>query len=697
MRRSTFRLAGSGLSVLSVLILVILFFPGCSHKAQQPASSSESEAPAVPALNIKNLDTKVKPCMNFYEFADGGWMASNPIPAAYPSWSQFQELAKRNKETLRRLLEKDAADKHAAHGSNEQKLGDFYASCMNTQKIEAEGAKPLNPEFKRIEQIHDVKSLQAEIARLQSMGINALFGFGSEQDFKNSSMMIGDAEQGGLGLPNCTYYTKQDAKSKQIREQYVAHVAKMLELLGDPAAKAKAESETVMKLETLLAKSSMTPVELRNPKAVYHKMDAAHLKRLMPDFSWDSYFEEIGHPLPNSINIGQPDFFKTVNKALKTEPLADWKTYLKWQLVDAAAPYLSQPFVQENFNFNGKVLTGTKEILPRWHRCVNAADGGLGMALGEQYVQEAFPPAAKARALAMVNNLISALRSDISTLSWMGPETKKQAIAKLQLLVKKIGYPEKWRDYSALTITRGPYVDNVFQADLFEFHREVNKINKPVDRTEWQMTPPTVNAYYDPTMNEIVFPAGILQPPFFNPKADDAVNYGAMGVVIGHEMTHGFDDEGRQFDAHGNLVNWWTPEDLKRFQARAQCVEKQFDGYQVEDGLHENGKLVLGESIADLGGLAIAYAAFQQTPEAKSHQKIDGFTPDQRFFLSYGQIWAQNIRPQFARMLVSVDPHPIPRFRVNGPLSNMPAFAQAWDCKSGEPMVRPPQDQCKIW
>lgn len=697
MRRSTFRLAGSGLSVLSVLFLAILFFPSCSHKTQQPASSSESELPAVPALNIKNLDTKIKPCTNFYEFADGGWMASNPIPAAYPSWSQFQELAKRNKEILRKILEKDAANKNAVKGSNEQKLGDFYASCMNTQKIEEEGAKPLNPEFQRIAEIHDVKSLQAEIARLQSMGVNALFGFGSEQDFKNSSMMIGDAEQGGLGLPNCTYYTKQDAKSKQIREQYVAHVAKMMELLGDPAAKAKAESETVMKLETQLAKSSMTPVELRNPKAVYHKMDPAQLKRLMPDFSWDSYFEEIGHPLPNSINIGQPDFFKAVNKALKTESLADWKTYLRWQLVDAAAPYLSQAFVQENFNFNGKTLTGTKEILPRWHRCVNATDGGLGMALGEQYVQEAFPPAAKARALAMVDNLISALRSDISTLSWMGPETRKQAVAKLQLLVKKIGYPEKWRDYSALTITRGPYVDNVLQADLFEFHREVNKINKPVDRTEWQMTPPTVNAYYDPTMNEIVFPAGILQPPFFNPKADDAVNYGAMGVVIGHEMTHGFDDEGRQFDAHGNLVNWWTPQDLKRFQARAQCVEKQFDGYQVEDGLHENGKLVLGESIADLGGLAIAYAAFQQTPEAKSHQKIDGFTPDQRFFLGYAQIWAQNIRPQFARMLVSVDPHPIPRFRVNGPLSNMPTFAQAWDCKSGEAMVRPPQDQCKIW
>ncbi|MGH9327500.1 MAG: M13 family metallopeptidase [Terriglobia bacterium] len=684
------------LFVLCVATLVLLLFPSCSEKAQ-PHKARTVTVPSAPALYLKNLDAKVKPCDDFYDFADGGWMARNPIPPAYPAWGTFNELAERNRDILRKILEKDAADKTAPKGSNTQKLGDFYASCMNTKVIEAEGAKPLDPEFKRIDQIHDVPSLEAEIARLQGIGVDALFQFSSEQDFKNSSMMIGDAEQGGLGLPNCTYYTKQDAKSKQIRQQYMAHVTKMFERLGDKSTTSAHEAQTVMTIETKLAHSSMTPVQLRDPKAVYHKLDLAQLKLLTPDFSWGNYFAETGHPHLNSTNIGQPDFFKQMNKMLAAVPLSSWKTYLRWHLIDMAAPYLSTPFVDENFNFNGKILTGTKQILPRWKRCVRAADSGLGMALGKQYVQVAFPPAAKARALDMVNHLVAALHKDISTLNWMGPKTRRQAIAKLQLLMKKIGYPIKWRDYSKLHIIEGPYVDNVFRADDFEFNREVGKIGKPVDRTEWEMTPPTVNAYYDPLMNEIVFPAGILQPPFFNPAADDAVNYGAMGVVIGHEMTHGFDDEGRQFDAHGNLVNWWTPEDLKRFNVRAACVRKQFDGYVVEDNLRENGKLVLGESIADLGGLAIAYAAFQQTPEAKSNKKIDGFTPDQRFFLSYAQIWAQNIRPQFARLLATTDPHPISRFRTNGPLSNMPTFAKAWNCKPGDPMVRPPKEQCKIW
>ncbi|MGH9398577.1 MAG: M13 family metallopeptidase [Terriglobia bacterium] len=652
---------------------------------------------AAQGFATSNLDPKVKPCTNFYEYANGGWMAKNPIPPAYPWWTTFSELAERNRNTLRRILDKDAADKTAAPGSNTQKLGDFYASCMNVQEVDAKGIKPLAPEFQRIDQIHDVPSLQAEIAHLQGIGVDAVFGFGSEQDFKNSTMVIGDAGQGGLGLPNCTYYTKQDAKSKQIRAQYVDHVTKMFGLLGDKPDEAASEAATVMNIETQLAKASKTPVELRDPKATYNKMDMAQLKTLAPAISWQDYFDQIGHPEMGAINVDEPLFFKQVNTALTSVPLPQWKTYLRWHLITASAPYLSKPFVDEHFNFYGKILTGTQQILPRWKRCVRSTDGAIGMALGEQYVQVAFPPSAKARALAMVNNLITALRSDISTLSWMGPSTRKYAIAKLNLYMKKIGYPSKWRDYSALHITKGPYVNNVAQANLFELHRELNKIGKPVDRTEWGMTPPTVNAYYNPLMNEIVFPAGILQPPFFNPKADDAVNYGAIGVVIGHEMTHGFDDEGRQFDAHGNLVDWWTPQDLKRFQARAQCVVNEFNGFVVDGKLHENGNLVEGESIADLGGLAIAYAAFQQTPEAKSHQKIDGFTPDQRFFLGFAQIWATNARPAFVRLLTQTDPHPLNRFRVNGPLSNMPAFAKAWDCKPGDSMVRPHADQCKIW
>ncbi|MGH9355079.1 MAG: M13 family metallopeptidase [Terriglobia bacterium] len=667
----------------------------------QPALSvlppSGAAAPVSAGVNVYDIDPKAAPCTDFYQYADGRWLASNPIPPAYPEWGQFNELAERNRIILRQILEKDVADKAAPPGSNERKLGGFYASCMNTKVVDAEGMKPLGPEFRRIAAIRDTAGLESEIAHLQTMGADAVFEFGSEQDFKNSQMEIGDAEQGGLGLPNRDYYTKQDSKSKEIRDEYVAHVAKMFELLGDKPRAAGQEAQTVMGIETRLARASMTPAAMRDPKAVYHKMDPGRLKMLTPDFSWDSYFRETGYPEIGAINIGQPDFFRTMNQEITSLPLADWKTYLRWHLIHASAKYLSKPFVDENFNFYGRTLEGTQQILPRWKRCVAASDNAMGMALGKEYVQKAFPPQAKARALKMVGNLIAALRDDVSTLDWMGPSTRQQALAKLQVVMKKIGYPVKWRDYSALRIAHGPYVDNVFRAEAFEFHRDLNKIGKPVDRTEWEMTPPTVNAYYDPSMNEIVFPAGILQPPFFNAKADDASNYGAMGAVIGHELTHGFDDEGRQFNAQGNLIDWWTPKDLKRFEARAACIVKQFDSYSVGQGLHENGKLVEGESIADLGGMTIAYAAFQRTAEAKAHVKTAGFTPDQRFFLSFAQIWAANVRPQFARLLVSTDPHPIPRLRVIGPLSNTPAFARAFNCKAGDAMVRPPAERCKIW
>ncbi len=660
-------------------------------------SGSAAAAAHSGGVSSNDMSPNVAPCTNFYQYADGAWLASNPIPPAYPEWGQFSELAERNRILLREILEKDAADQNAPAGSDERKLGDFYASCMDQKTVEADGAKPLDPEFARIAQIHDRASLEAEIARLQKVGVDALFEFGSEQDFKNSQMEIGDAEQGGLGLPNRDYYTKQDPKSKQIRTKYLAHLQKMFGLLGDNPDVTAKEAGTVMAIETRLAEASMTPAAMRDPKAVYHKMDLTQLRMLTPGFAWDDYFREAGHPVMGAINVGEPEFFKQVDKELANLPLADWKTYLRWQLIHAAARYLSKPFVEANFDFYGRVLEGTQQILPRWKRCVSAADAAMGMALGKQYVQKTFPPEAKARALTMVDNIVEALRDDISTIDWMSPATRKHALDKLQLVMKKIGYPTRWRDYSALHFTRQTYVNNVLRAEAFEFHRELNKIGKPVNRAEWEMTPPTVNAYYDPSMNEIVFPAGILQPPFFSAQADDASNYGAMGAVIGHELSHGFDDQGRQFDAQGNLVNWWTPEDLQRFNERASCIVKQFDGYVVEDSLHENGKLVEGESIADLGGMTIAYAAFQRTAEAKSGIKIDGFTPDQRFFLSFAQIWATNVRPQFARLLVSTDPHPIPRLRVIGPLSKTPAFARAFNCKPGDPMVRPPAEQCKIW
>ncbi len=643
-----------------------------------------------------DMDTKVSACVNFNQYANGGWMAKNPIPAAYPSWGTFNELAERNRDELHEILEAAAKNTSAPLGSDEQKIGNFYASCMDTAQVESAGTKPLEPEFTRIEAIHDVASLQAEVARLQRYGVNVLFNFGSQQDRKNSEQVIAGAAQGGLGLPDRDYYTKSDDKSKQLREQYSAHVAKMLELLGDEPAKAADEAKTVMSIETKLAEASMTRVERRDPDKTYHKMEAAQLRALMPNFFWDGYFSDLGFPNIAEVNIAQPGFFEAVNGLLKSVPLEDWKTYLRWHLVNSAAPALPEKFVEENFNFRGKILTGTKEILPRWKRCVTATDRQLGFALGKVYVQKYFPPEAKARADQMVHYLIAALGDDIKTLPWMGAETKKAALTKLEAFTPKIGYPDKWRDYSAYKVGRGPYVDNLLNGELFEFNRDLKKIGKPVDRTEWGMTPPTVNAYYNPPKNEIVFPAGILQPPFFEPKADDAVNYGGIGAVIGHEMTHGFDDQGRKFDAHGNLKNWWTEDDLKNFQERAACVEKQFDGYVVMDDLHENGKLVLGESIADLGGLTIAFKAYEKSLGGKPRPpEIDGFTPEQRFFLAYAHLWAQNVRPQYERLQVNVNPHPLGRFRVIGPLSNMPFFTKAFDCKSGDPMVR--ADRCVIW
>lgn len=649
-------------------------------------------------FDVANLDRSANACVDFNQFANGGWMAHNPIPAAYPSWGSFNELAEKNRDVLHGILEDAAKNTSAPKGSNEQKVGDFYASCMDTTDIEAEGTKPLEPEFARIAAIHDVPSLEAEILRLQARGVRAPFLVDSTQDFKNSSQEIGEIDQRGLGMPDRDYYTKTDAKSVQTREAYQKHVTQMFELLGDDAATSAAETNTVMTLETKLANASMTRVERRDPKAVYHPMDIAQVETLAPDFPWENYFTAVGLVGKGNINVATPDFFKEFGKELTATPLDDWKVYLRWHLINAAAPYISSKFVDENFNFFGKVLTGTKENLERWKRCVRYTDRGIGEALGQMYVKKTFTPEAKAHAVAMVKNLEAALHDDIATLPWMSEATRQQALIKLDAFMNKIGYPDKWRDYSKLSVDRGPFIDNVFRAEEFEFNRDLAKVGKPVDRTEWGMTPPTVNAYYNPLYNEIVFPAGILQPPFYDPKADDAVNYGGIGAVIGHEMTHGFDDEGSQFDSKGNMKNWWTPDDSKNFHARATCVQKQFDGYQVEKGLNENGKLVEGESIADLGGLSVAYAAFEKSLKGKPRPKdIDGFTPEQRFFLGWAQVWATNMRPEFARLLTNVDPHPMAKFRVNGPLSNLPAFAKAFDCKPGDPMVRPANERCQIW
>lgn len=659
------------------------------------STHAAGDAPGSWGFSSSNLDKTCKPCDDFYQFAMGGWMKNNPIPPEFPSWGTFAELAEKNQTAMRDVLETAMAAKAAA-GSNEQKIGDFYATCMDTAAIETAGLKPLASDFAGISGVQDRNALLSEVAALHREGVGAVFRFSSQQDLADSTKVIGDLGQGGLGLPDRDYYTKDDDRSKQIRAGYLAHVAKMFQLAGDSADLAGSEAKTVMDMETGLAGASMTRVQRRDPKASYHRLSPTQLKELTPDWSWDAYFRAAGVPGLTEVNVSQPDFFKEMNRQLSATSLADWKVYLRWHLLHSRVGELPDVFVQETFNFFGKRLSGAQEIQPRWKRCVQAVNGNVGEALGEVYVNKYFPPAAKARAREMVHNLMAALHDDLPTLSWMGPETKKAAIEKLEGFGVKIGYTDKWRDYSSLSVDRSSYLANVTRANKFENARQLAEIGKPVDRTEWGMTPPTVNAYYSPNRNEIVFPAGILQPPFYDPKADDAVNYGGMGAVIGHEITHGFDDQGSQFDAQGNLRNWWTPEDRKNFDERANCVQTQFDGYEVEPGLHQNGKLVLGESIADLGGLTISYAAYEKSLEGKPRPKdLDGFTPEQRFFLGWAQVWGANVRPEFARLQTNTNPHPLPHFRGNGPLSNMAIFAQAFGCKKGDAMVR--EQACKIW
>ena len=649
------------------------------------------------ALDRADMDPTASPCRDFAQYADGGWLKANPIPPSFSRWGTFSVLGDRNREVLKTILE-EAAAKKSPEGSDEQKLGDFYAACMNETKVEADGAAPIAPELDRISKIADRAALEEEVARLHRNGVNVMFAFGSQQDRKNSEEVIAGAFQAGLGLPDRDYYFKTDEKTAKIREQYVTHVARSFALIGETPGQAAADAKTVLALETKLAGASMTRVERRDPDATYHRMTVAELSAATPRFDWIAYLRALEAPAGTAVNVAQPKFFAALDDALESVPLADWKTYLRWHVVDTFAPRLSSKFVEEDFDFNGRTLAGTKELLPRWKRCVAATDGELGFALGKLYVQRAFPPDAKARMDRMVQNLIAALRDDLSTLSWMGDDTRKAALTKLAAFTPKIGYPDEWRDYSAYRVGREGYAANVMAGRAFESRRDIRKIGKPVDRKEWGMTPPTVNAYYNSSKNEIVFPAGILQPPFFDAKADDAVNYGGIGAVIGHEMTHGFDDQGRKFDAHGNLTDWWSAADARNYQERAVCVEKQFDGYVVEEGLHENGKLVLGESIADLGGLTLAYRAFRKSLEGKPEPpKIDGFTADQRFFLSWARVWAENERPEAARLRVATDPHALDRFRAFGAPSNLPEFAGAFSCKPGDPMVRPESDRCQIW
>ena len=667
------------------LLGILLGFSGATLAAGATASSD--------ALHPDWLDAHVSPASSFYQYANGGWQKSHPIPAAYSSWGTFNILQVRNEKITRELIQ-DAAKSHAAPGSTEQKVGDFYASGMDEALIERVGVGPLSPEFDGIAAVTTLADLQRELAHLQMIGVDAMFGIGEMQDYKDSTQVIGIAAQGGLGLPDRDYYLKQDPKFKQIRAEYVAHVARTFQLLGDGKVLAAREAATVMAIETGLAKASMSLVEQRNPRAIYHVMSLAQLDRSTPNFSWNNYFREIGYPQITRLNLAMPKYFGALGKDLRSVPLHDWKIYLRWRLIDGFAPYLSKPFVAEDFRMQS-ALTGAQKLLPRWQRVVSTENDALGFAVGKLYVEKEFPPSSKAAVLDILHNIRAALKSDLATLPWMTPATRRAAVAKLDLMGERIGYPDKWRDYSTLRIDRGPYVLNVMRANEFEQKRELNKIGKPVDLSEWLMTPQEVNAYYYSPMNNINFPAGILQPPFFDPKAPAAVNYGAVGWVMGHEMTHGFDDQGAQFDGHGNLKNWWAPEDAKRFHAATSCISSQFSGYTVDGDLHVQGKLVTGEETADLGGMMLAWRAFHASSAYKEAKTIDGFTPDQQFFLGAAHVWATNTRPAELRRRVTIDPHAPPLYRVNGTLVNLPQFQEAFHIPAGSPMVNP--HRCVIW
>jgi len=700
----------------SLLLLAGLFAAGMLFaKPAPPGSTSPSpDSPAgekknPPPLDPKNMDTSVKPQDDFYLYANGNWVKNNPVPPEFSRWAAFTELAERNNNALHDITEKAAGasskEKDAkqtslekASASDLQKVGDFYASGMNEKAVDSGGVKPLEAELKRIDGIKDRKDVLKQIAHLHAMGINTFFLFTSGQDDKNSNMVISQAYQGGLGLPDRDYYTKEDDASKKLRDQYVEHVTKMLTLAGAPAAKASEQAKKVMELETSLAKPARTRVELRDPQKNYNKMSQADLQALMPDFNWADYFKELKVAAPGDINVGQPDFFKAVNDIFKTVSLDDAKIYFRWHLLRAMAGTLSKDFVDENFRFYEATLRGTKQIKPRWKRVVAKTDEELGESLGKLYVAEHFPPEAKARALEMVNNLREALADRIKTLDWMDEPTKQEALKKLAAFTVKIGYPDKWRDYSLLKVDRSAYALNVMRGDVFETDRQLKKIGKPVDRTEWGMSPPTVNAYYNPNMNEIVFPAGILQPPFFDPNADDAVNYGGMGAVIGHEMTHGFDDQGRQFDAEGNLRDWWSAESAKNYTERSKAIVAQYAAYEPLPGMHINGELTQGENIADIGGVKLAYMALQKALAKKGAQpKIDGFTPEQRFFLGFAQIWRNNQREEDLKLQINTNPHSPGRFRAIGPLSNLVEFQKAFDIPDGTPMTRPADQKVNIW
>jgi len=645
-------------------------------------------------LDARDLDPHASPCADFFQYANGGWLKANPIPPAYAAWSLDDEVDERNRSILKRVLE-EAAAQTAAHGSAVQKIGDFYRAAMNLAAIERDGLAPLHDDLAAIAALRTPADVAALIRTWQLRGDAVLFEFEARPDLKDSQNAIAYAGQGGLGLPDRDYYLRDDAKSRHLRERYRAHVARVLRLLGD--AEAHAESAWIMELETRLAQGSLDRVALREPLNSYHVLTLGEADARSPHFSWSDFFRATGRGDVARFSLAQPEFFAAFENALIELPVAHWQAWLRWRLADGSAAYLGKAFVDADFAFHGTTLLGARRILPRWKRVLVSADNALGELLGEAYVAQVFPPQAKQRALDLVSNLKTALRARIAGLSWMSEPTKRAADAKLDTLVAKIGYPERWRDYAGLEISPDSYLANMRSAAAFEVRRQFAKVGRPVDRGEWDMTPQTINAYYNPSGNEIVFPAAQLLPPYFDAAADDALNYGSIGTVIGHELLHGFDDEGSRFDAHGNLADWWGADDRAAFEARTQKLVEQFDAYVPIDDLHIDGKASLGENIADLGGLLVAFDAFRLTAQGASAAQTDGLTPEQRFFLAFARTWRIAQRPAQLRLQLQSDEHAPAKFRVNGALGNMPAFALAFACRSGEPLARPAPALVKIW
>jgi endothelin-converting enzyme/putative endopeptidase len=643
-------------------------------------------------FSLDFLDRSADPCVDFYQYACGGWMASNPIPPDQARWARFNELAERNRATLRDILEKAAA---SPADPDDERIGGYYAACMDEAGVEARSVAAVKPTLDRIGALRSAAELPAFLAELHSWGVGAFFEVGSLQDFKDATQVIAVVDQGGLGMPDRDYYLKEDPKSVELRTKYLEHVRNTLALAGDPPDAAAAGATAVMDLETTLARASLERVKRRDPANIYHPTTRAELLALTPGFGWPAYLEGTGLGKVEAFNVTVPDFFKGMEAAVKAAPLAAVKTYLRWQVLRGASPLLSKAFVDQDFDFYGRTLTGAKELKPRWNRCVQLADRDLGEALGRRYVELTFGAQGKQRMAKLVAALERALERDIETLPWMTEATRKAAGLKLQAVANKIGYPDVWRDYSGVTIERDDLVGNVQRAQAFEFARDLAKIGRPVDKKEWRMSPPTVNAYYSPLNNDINFPAGILQPPFFDNAMDDAVNFGAIGAVIGHELTHGFDDQGRKFDANGNLRDWWTEADGAEFEKRAACFAAQYSGYTAVADVKLDGRLTLGENVADNGGVRIALMALLDVLGGAAAEKADGLTPTQRFFLGHAQIWCQNRTDEVARMLAQTDPHSPGKYRVIGVVSNMPEFAAAFGCKVGQGMVR--ENACRVW